>query len=153
MKSLRNSVTTSAKRSHRRLLVILFYALLALGSILSTTRFDPGFWGGFLLAGVFTVLLLLSTAGIIVTPSNKLDERQQHLQNITFRSAYRILIAFALVSLPFVLNPSWLAGVPASSLLSVVVALVMLLPITIVAWTEPDPITEDQPAFRKEPAQ
>ena len=143
MNSLRNSVTTSAKRSHRRLLVIVFYGLLVLGGVLSTTRFDPGFWGGFLLAGVFTILLLLSTAGIIVTPSNKLDERQQHLQNVTFRSAYRVLIGLALVSLPLAFNPSWLAGVPAYGLLSVVIALVILLPVTVVAWTEPDPVEED----------
>lgn len=143
MKSLRNSVTSPTKRSHRRLLVIIFYGLVALGSILSTTRFDPGFWGGFLLAGVFTVLLLLSTAGIIVMPSNKLDERQQHLQSLTFRAAYRVLMGLAPVSVPLILNPRWLAGVPAYGLLSIVIALVMLLPITIVAWTEPDPIQDD----------
>ena len=142
MNLLKNSVTTPAKRSHRRLLVILFYGLTVLGGILSTTRFDPGFWGGFLLAGVFTILLILSTAGIIVLPSRKLDERQQHLQNVTFRSAYRTLMGLALVAVPFVLNPNWLAGVPVADLLSFVIALVILLPITIIAWTEPDPIEE-----------
>lgn len=38
------SITT--KRSYRRLLVVLFYGLLVLGGFLSTTRFDPGTWGG-----------------------------------------------------------------------------------------------------------
>ena len=137
MNSLKNSVTTPAKRNHRRLLIILFYGLTVLGGILSTTRFDPGFWGGFLLAGVFTILLILSTAGIIVLPSRKLDERQQHLQNVTFRSAYRTLMGLALVAVPFVLNPNWLAGVPVAGLLSLVIAVVVLLPVTIVAWTRP----------------
>lgn len=142
MKLFKSSVNTPAKRSYRRLLVGLFYSLLALGGLLSTTRFDPDFWGGFLLAAVFTILLLLSTAGIIVIPSRKLDERQQHLQNVTFRSAYRTLMGLALVLVPLVLNPRWLTGVPVSGLLSVVIALVILLPVTLVAWTEPDPIEE-----------
>ena len=135
--------TAPAKRSQRRLLVVLFYGLLVLGGFLSTTRFDPGFWGGFLLSAIFTILLLLSTAGLIVTPSKKLDERQERLQSFTFRSAYRILMGLAVLSLVFVLNPSWLSGVPAAGLLSIIIALVILLPITIVAWTEPDPIEED----------
>lgn len=148
MNLLKNSVTAPAKRSHRRLLVILFYGLLVLGGILSTTRFDPGFLGGFILAAVFTLLLFLSTAGIMVMPSEKLDERQQRLQNLTFRSAYRVLMGLAFAAFLVSRNSRWLTDVSATDIISVVTVLILLLPVTIVAWTEPDPIEEETSSER-----
>ncbi len=145
MNSLKAFATTPTKRSYRRLLVILFYGLLALGSFLSTTRFDPGTVGGALLGGIFMVLLVHSTANIIFTPSNYLDERQQRVQSLTFRSAYLTLMGLAALYLVLLdgLVLSWLP-LPTARLqeLDVISAFVVLLPITIVTWTEPDPVAD-----------
>ncbi len=148
------SITT--KRSYRRLLVVLFYGLLVLGGFLSTTRFDPGTWGGAVFGGTFTLLLLVATGNIIFALSNQLDERQQRLQSLAFRSAYLTLMGLAVlyIVLVSVLElswlSSWLSSLPTTRLLAVVGVLVILLPITIVAWTEPDPIEEKTPVAAKE---
>ena len=47
MKLFKGYANTPAKRSYRRLLVVLFYSLLILGSILSMTQFDLDFGAGF----------------------------------------------------------------------------------------------------------
>lgn len=148
------SITT--KRSYRRLLVVLFYGLLVLGGFLSTTRFDPGTWGGALFGATFVILLVSSTGNIIFAPSSFLDERQRRLQSIAFRSAYLALMGIAVLFIVFVSVfelswlSSWFSSLPTTRLLSVVSTLVILLPITIVAWTEPDPIPEDATVTAKE---
>ena len=144
MNSVKAFLTTPTKRRYRRLLVILFYGLVTLGGILSTTKFDPGTTGGALLGGIFTLLLLHATANMIFTPSSQLDERQQRLQNLTFRSAYYTLMGLA--ALYIVLNKvlefklGWLSNLPTTRLLSIISLFVIFLPITIFAWTEPDPL-------------
>ncbi len=91
------------------------------------------------------VLLVHSTANIIFTPSNYLDERQQRVQGLTFRSAYLTLMGLAALYLVLLdgLVLSWLP-LPTARLqeLDVISAFVILLPITIVAWTEPDPVAD-----------
>ncbi len=145
---LKTSLNTPAKRFHRRLLIVFFYSLVLLGGILSTTRFDPGFYGGFILAIVFIILLFLSTAGIMVMPSEKLDERQQRLQNLTFRSSYRILTGLIIVTFLVANTSHWLTSVSVAALISIATALVLLLPVTLVGWTEPDPIDDEAPPKR-----
>ena len=98
------------------------------------------------------VLLELGTGRAIFTSRYRLDERQEKLRNLAFRRSYQSMLALTAVMLfSFVLLR---AGAPldlfmrhyrplVTDSLLIFLALFLSLPTAIVAWLEPDPVSDE----------
>ena len=105
---------------------------------------------------VMTIFVRLNraTSTIVDKSSSVLDERQEGMRNRAYRVSYQIMTGLALLlGLAFVLARSSFTPYPsffavsnpeaaARAALGIYFVLLFILPTTIVAWLEPDPIDD-----------
>lgn len=171
MQRRRSAFARFASRAWRRRLVVGAYAgYLAYLAALAVSHVDathawfhvlrPALFG--LVAGCYFVLHRV-TRETALRPDWALDERENRARADAYRTAYRILaavlvppIAYTLVAVDY--PARLLAPVPREVLSEAFIFLVLLmltLPTTVLAWTEPDPLPElddeREPAVPAEP--
>jgi hypothetical protein len=149
-------------RLTRRILVVLLYGgLLTYGisiGIVQTLQASGLAWH--VLFGISTAAIAAAAAGFfglwrvralhaVNATATQLDERLLLRRNYALAVAFRIVAivcAFECVAWQFRLIFTYPRGLDlASPFLSGDVALALTLPIAILAWTEPDPVRDDDP--------
>ena len=148
------------KRSARRFWLVTAYASLLALLLLGWTGVLAS--DTLILIGAFAVMAIFvrlnrATGTVADKPKSVLDERQEAMRNRAYRLSYQIMmvlalllgLAFALVRSSFTPYPSFFAlSDPEAALmaaLGVYFVLLFILPTTMIAWLEPDPIHEETP--------
>lgn len=150
--NLKKVFDTPLKQRTRRLIVIGIYLLIALGTYLMWQKLGIAVLPLFL-AFALVVKLNRSTGFVALSNRVKFDERQRALQDKSQALSYQILLILAMLIMIsfFAVDsvPSWVLRTGSI----VFYMMFSIIPPTVLSWLEPDPITEDKPAFRKEHAQ
>ena len=148
------------KRSARRFWLVIAYVSLAALLLLGWTGVLAS--DTLILIGAFAVMAIFvrlnrATGTVADKPKSVLDERQEAARNRAYRLSYQIMtglalllgLAFALVRSSFTDYPSFFTlSDPEAALiaaLGVYFVFLFILPTTVIAWLEPDPVEEDAP--------
>lgn len=141
-------------RSSRRLLVVAIY--FGLFAYTAETPIGGNSWwifaAGLLGIGatmvIYGSLLLPFTQKIADKKESELDERQVAIRNRAHRTAYQILgslvivaLVYTQISLDYFSNSPWAPSITEDSMTAVALGaiwLIITLPTSIIAWTEPD---------------
>ncbi len=126
------------RRRYRRLLVLVFHGgYAALLVFLLPHLSDLGLQAAYFTLLTCWLLIFMATGFVGDKRQGELDERQQTIRNRAHRYAYLWLAALALIV-------HWLSGELDFGTLAVYVLLsYAVLPSSVIAWLEPDPLTEE----------
>jgi hypothetical protein len=151
----------SSRRARRIVVGIVVAVTALLGSLVPASLHGFAILLVLLLAGL-DIALIRATDALAFTHGRTLDERERALRDMAYRRGFRLLGLAFVVEILILIATGILAfyisgaahglgtsvvdsGIPGRALVGLLEALIML-PTLVIAWVDPDRVTDDEPA-------